>query len=82
MAYASQYRPKPFDTMLRRDLETVIEQANLGCENTEIAKRYLIDHALHVDIAVELGYSRSTITKRIHHIVRQIEKAAAQLSFT
>lgn len=82
MAYARANPPKSFQTMLRSEMEEAINQANLGQENTEIAKLYLIDHLPQVDIAAELGYERSTITHRMRHIIRRVEQTAQKISFT
>lgn len=79
MAQARARIGEDLHDLLRSDFEEVIEQANLGCENTIIAKRYLLDAIPQIEIAVELGYERSTISKRIPKIVQKIERTAHKL---
>lgn len=77
-------RPRMSTTkgLLKSELETVIDQANLGREDTEIAKLYLIDQIPQIDIAIECGYDRSTISKRIKEIVTRVERAARKMGLT
>lgn len=77
-------RPRRSTTrgFLKSELETVIEQANLGREDTEIAKLYLIDQIPQIDIAVEYGYDRSTISKRVKEITVKVERAACKMGIT
>ena len=76
MASARVNLPPGLSQLLRDDMERVIVQANLGLENTQIAKMYLLDGITHMDIAVEMGYDRSTVTKRMHKIVCRSEQTA------
>lgn len=80
MAQARVRVSEDLHNLLRSDLEEVIQQANLGCENTIIAKRYLLDAIPQIDIAMELGYERSTISKRIPHIISKIEQTAHKMN--
>lgn len=57
----------------------MIRQANLGIEDTEIARRYLIDQVPQIDIAFEIGLERSTVSKRIPRILERAQKTAEKL---
>ncbi len=69
-------------TLLRSEMETAIQEANLGNLNTKIAKLYLIDQLPQIDIAVELGLDRSTISRRIPMILERVEQTAKRLEMT
>ena len=70
--YAARVRlPHSIELLLRSEVELVIEQANLGIFDSVVAKKYLIDQVPQVEIAEELGYERSTITKRMPRIIRR-----------
>ena len=47
---------------MRSEMETAIREANLGNDDTDIARRYLIDQVPQIDIAAEFGWERSTIS--------------------
>ncbi len=77
---ASRVRmPRSLELLLRRELEEAIEQANLGEFDTFVAKKYLIEQVPQIDIAEEVGYSRTTITERMPRIFERVERAAARL---
>lgn len=71
--------PDGLDLLLTSEISKAIEEANLGVVNAQIARRYYIDHAAHMDIAVELGYDRSTVSKRLKDIAPRVSRAAARL---
>ena len=73
--------PKGLAKLLRSDIERAIYEANLGTEETGIATRYLIDHWPQIDIAAQYGCDRSTISKRMPHIVERVQYAAARLGY-
>ena len=81
MASARVKIPLGLSGLLKDDFVKVIEQANLGLENTQIAKMYLIDAIPQMDIAVALCYDRSTITKRLQKIVARTALTARQMGF-
>ena len=68
--------PPPLDKLLRSQMETAIREANLGNDDTDIAKRYLIDQIPQIEIAAEFGWERSTISRRISRILLKVENAA------
>lgn len=74
--------PPGLDDLLRSEMETCIEQANLGRDDADIAKRYLIDHWPQIDIAAELGWGRSTVAAHVPYILAKVEKTAKRLRLT
>lgn len=79
MSAARGRLPDSIGLLLRRELEEAIEQANLGTLDTAVAKRYLIDRAPLMEIAVGLGYDRSAIGKRLPTILTRVEHTARRL---
>lgn len=79
MSSARVSLPPDLETLLRSDLLACIEEANLGQNDTTVAKRYLIDQWAQIDIAAELGWSRSTVSERIPRIMRKVRSAAVAL---
>lgn len=73
--------PPPLDKLLRSQMETAIREANLGNDDTDIAKRYLIDQIPPIEIAAEFGWERSTISRRISRILLKVENAADKLKY-
>ena len=71
--------PHSLELLLRVEMEQAIEQANLGTFDTFVAKKYLIEQVPQIDIAEELGYDRTVITRRIKQIVPRVEYAALRL---
>lgn len=69
----------PLPGLLKDDLKRAIDQANLGKEDEKIARKYLIDQIAQIDIAAEMGYHRSTISRRMTRIVDLITKTAGQI---
>ncbi len=83
MAYTARVRlPGSLGQLLRSEMETAISEANLGNSDSLIAKRYLLDQIPQVDIAEEVGCTRSTICVRIKHIVNRVEETAIKLGLT
>ena len=74
--------PEALDILLKSEMEAAIDQANLGRDDTFIAKRYLIDKWPQIEIAAELGWGRSTVSRRISRIVRKVERTSLELSGT
>ena len=81
MAYTARVRlPGSLGQLLRSEMETAISEANLGNSDSLIAKRYLIEHIPQIDIAIEMDLERSTISRRLPHIIERVEKTAQRLS--
>lgn len=71
--------PHSLELLLRVEMEQAIEQANLGTFDTFVAKKYLIEQVPQIDIAVELDYDRTVISRRIKQILPRVEYAAQRL---
>ena len=74
--------PGSLEALLKREMEAAIEQANLGRDDTLVARRYLIDQWAQIDIAAELGWGRSTVSARIPRILKKVELAAQKIGLT
>lgn len=79
MVSARVHMPNELNGLLRSELEQAIEQANLGTVGTYIAQKYLIEQVPQIEIAEELGYDRTVITRRIKQILPRVEWAAKRL---
>lgn len=81
MAAARVRLPDSLDGLMRSQMEMAIREANLGNDDTDIAKRYLIDQIPQIEIAAEFGWERSTISRRISRILLKVENAADKLKY-
>ena len=72
MAPARVGLPPDMEGLLKSDMLRIIEEANLGQIDTTVAKRYLIDQWPQIEIAAELGWSRSTVSERIARVMRKV----------
>lgn len=72
MASARINLPPDLEGIHLFQLEDCIRQANLGAVDRDMARMYLIGHMPQVEIAAELGYSRTTVGKRIKKAVDKI----------
>lgn len=80
MAYTARVRlPGSLGKLLRSDMEKAIFEANLGNSDSLIAKRYLIDQVTQVDLAEEVGCTKTTICVRLKHITQKVEETADRL---
>lgn len=80
MARARAHIPEHLASMLRSDWEKVITEANLGLDDTKIAKMYLLDAVPQIDIAFELDIDRSTISRRLPKILTAVDRTARKLN--
>ena len=71
--------PDDLQKLLRSELEVAIRESALSREDALIATRYIVEKVPQIDIAVELGWERSTISKRLSVITRRVAWAAARL---
>ena len=71
--------PHSLELLLRVEMEQAIEQANLGTFDTFVAKKYLIEQVPQIDIAEELGYDRTVVSRRVKLILPRVEYAAKRL---
>lgn len=74
--------PKALSGLLRSELETAIYESALCRDDDLIARRYLIEKVPQIDIAAELGYERSTISRRIPGIIKTVSRTAEKLKLT
>ena len=81
MSAARVRLPDSLDGLMRSQMEMAIREANLGNDDTDIAKRYLIDQIPQIEIAAEFGWERSTISRRISRILLKVENAADKLKY-
>ena len=82
MAAARVILPACLDCLLKSEMEHTIEEANLGTIDTLVAKRYLIDHWPHIEIAAEMGWARSTVSERMPRILKKVEATARKIGLT
>lgn len=81
MSTARVKLPDALDMLLRSEMEAAIREANLGRDDTDIARRYLIEQVPQIDIAAEFGCERSTVSRRMAHILLKVERAAEKLRY-
>lgn len=73
-------RNNVLEDMTRSEAEKIIYEANLGSEDTNIARLYLIDKMPQVDIAAELEMDRKTVCTRLSNIVPKLQHAVDKCS--
>ena len=71
--------PHSLELLLRSEMEQSINEANLGNFDTFVAKKYLIEQVPQIDIAEEVGYDRTVITRRVKQILPRVERTAQRL---
>ena len=74
--------PDALKGLLRSELDKAIYEAALCREDEIIARRYLIEKIPQIDIAAELGYERSTISRRLPYIIESVTFTAKKLNIT
>lgn len=72
--------PPELEHMTRQGMETVIREANLGREDTQIAKLYYVDKLPQVDVATELYLGRATVQRRLPEIMRKMQRTSRLLN--
>ena len=82
MARARCRLPSGLADLLKSETEAAIEEANLGRDDTLIAKMYLIDKIPQIDIGIELDLDRSTISKRLPNILDKVEHTAHKMNIS
>lgn len=80
MASARVSLPPDLEGLLLSEMRKCIEEANLGQNDTTVAKRYLIDQWAQIDIAAELGWGKSTVSARIPRILHKVRTTAHKLN--
>lgn len=76
---ARQHLPPELGGLMRKEMEAVIYQANLGRENEQIAKLYFVDKLPQVDVATELYLGRATVQRRLPEIIGKMRKASEHI---
>ena len=74
--------PAALNGLLRSELEKVIYESTLGIEDDIIARRYIIEKVPQIDIAAEMGYERSTISRRLVSIMEHTAHTATKLGYS
>ena len=62
-------------SMTRTVAEGVISEANLGAEDTKIARMYYIERLPQIEIAAEMQMDRKTISERLRWINGRMKTA-------
>lgn len=70
--------PESLRGLLRWEIERAIAEACLSARDREIARLCLVERWAQADIAEELYCHRSTVSKRMPGILKQVELAAAR----
>lgn len=77
MAPQARYKlPPELGNLMRKDIESVIYQANLGREDEKIAKLYYVDKLPQIDVATELYLGRATVQRRLPGILARMKDAS------
>ena len=80
MAPHARYKlPPELGGLMRKDMESVIYQANLGREDEKIAQLYFVDKLPQVDVATELYLGRATVQRRIPGIMARLKDTSSKL---
>ena len=82
MASARFALPADIEHLLKSELERCIYEACLGDVDTAVAKRYLIDKWPQIEIAAELGWTRSTVSARVPKIISKVQNTAHRMGMT
>ena len=72
--------PDSVNGLLRSQLEKAIYEAAFHRDDALIAQRYLVEKIPQVEIAVELGWDRSTVCSRLKVIIPRVEWAANRIT--
>lgn len=63
-------------------IEVCIKEANLGKEDSRLLRAYIIDQIPQVELAEELGWNRSTVSRHCKAAMSRIAEVAAKLHIT
>lgn len=72
--------PPELADLLRSELETAIREAALHRDDELIARRYIVEKWAQMDIAVELGWDRSTVSHHIPYIMDRVVRSAQRIA--
>ena len=74
MAQARPKIPNELIAFSNKQWEIIIDNYIKNNVDRKIAKLYYLDGISQLDIALEVGYSQSTIKRRLHKIINIIDK--------
>lgn len=74
MAQSRPYIPSKLENMPRTQWEYIIDNYINDEVDRKIAKLYYLDGWTQVDVGAEVGYSQSSIKRRLPKIINKIEK--------
>ena len=72
--------PGELDRLLTSEKLRVIEEANLGAVNTQMAQLYYIEQMPQMEIGEELGFERSVVSRRLKGMAPRLTNAAARIN--
>ena len=72
--------PPELADLLRSELERAIREAALYRDDELIARRYIIEKWCQMDIAAELGWDRSTVSRHIPYILDEVKRAEQRIA--
>ena len=72
--------PPELADLLRSELETAIREAALHRDDELIARRYIVEKWAQMDIAVELGWDRSTVSHHLAYIIEEVKRVVGRLN--
>lgn len=73
--------PVGMERLLVSDWERVLSEMMLGREDKEIARLYIIERVPQIDIAGELHFDRSTVSRRMERILDEARRVAGKLDY-
>lgn len=65
--------------LMRSELERTICESALSRDDALIAQRYLVEKESQMDISVELGWERATVSRHLKYILPVVERVAHKL---
>lgn len=71
--------PPELADLLRSDLERAIYEAALHRDDDLIARRCIIEKSAQVDVAAELGWDRSTVSRHLSYIMDDLKRVASKI---
>lgn len=73
--------PVGLEHLLASDWERVLTESMLGREDREIARLYIVERLPQADIAGELHFDRSTVSRRMERILNEARRVAVKLDY-
>ncbi len=72
--------PAMLSGLIRSELERAIFEAAMSRDDTLIATRYIIEKVPQIEIAEELGWERSTVSRHLPYILSSVSLAASKIT--